>query len=710
MADDKIKNASDLDKSYQKLQEVNAKLLEEINKHVKTEEQLQEKSSTLKTIFESIQIGIVIINPETHRIVYANPAAVKLIRAPRDKIVGAECHKFICPAEKGKCPVTDLGQNVDNSERILITADWEERPIIKTVVHINIGGREHLLESFIDITERKLAEEALKKSTEDWNRTFDSISDLIFIQDNNFVILRANKAFCNALKSKPEDIIGKKCYELLHKTNSPWPNCPFEKTKRDQEAHTEEVDDKNIGIPLLVTTSPIFNEKGELIGSVHTAKDISEHKEAEKKLLESEQRIRLLLNSTGEAIYGIDLQGNCTFANPSCLKMLGYQNIEQLLGKNMHKLIHHSYPDGSPMPVEICRIYKAFRAGKGEHSDDEVLWKADGTSFPAEYWSYPQIIDGKVHGAVVTFTDITERKKSEEELAFKNAILSTQQETSIDGILVVDGKGKIISFNQRFIDMWGISPEIIESQSDELALQAVLKEVADPIPFLTKVRYLYEHYNDTSRDEILLNDGRTFDRYSAPMFGDKGKYYGRVWYFRDITDHKQAEEKLIELSLMDELTGLNNRRGFSILAAKQIKNADRYKHGLTLIYIDLDNMKWINDNLGHKEGDLALMDISNIFKKSFRSSDIIGRLGGDEFAGLVVDSRGTTSDMILTRMQESINELNSQKTRSYNLSISFGAISYDNENPCSLNELLERGDKAMYAHKQKKGVRRGEKN
>jgi diguanylate cyclase (GGDEF)-like protein/PAS domain S-box-containing protein len=130
----------------------------------------------------------------------------------------------------------------------------------------------------------------------------------------------------------------------------------------------------------------------------------------------AEEKERLLLDSTAEAIYGIDLQGNCTFANPSCARMLGYTTTEELLGKNMHNLIHHSYPDGSPMPVEICRIYKAFRVGEGFHVDDEVLWKKDGSSFPVEYWSYPQKVNEDVSGAVVTFIDITKRKLAEEKV------------------------------------------------------------------------------------------------------------------------------------------------------------------------------------------------------------------------------------------------------------------------------------------------------
>jgi PAS domain S-box-containing protein len=140
------------------------------------------------------------------------------------------------------------------------------------------------------------------------------------------------------------------------------------------------------------------------------------------KLKESERQVRLLLDSTAEAIYGLDLDGNCTFANQACLKLLGYKNVDELIGKNMHDLIHHTRPDGSSYPVEECNIYKAFKKGKGVHVDDEVLWRADGTSFPAEYWSYPIFHDDQVTGSVMTFLDITDRKQAENELKRAKAV------------------------------------------------------------------------------------------------------------------------------------------------------------------------------------------------------------------------------------------------------------------------------------------------
>ncbi|KKN37638.1 hypothetical protein LCGC14_0761530, partial [marine sediment metagenome] len=132
-------------------------------------------------------------------------------------------------------------------------------------------------------------------------------------------------------------------------------------------------------------------------------KEIAQRKRSEDALRESEKQTRLLLDSTAEAIYGLDTNGNCTFVNPGCLRLLGYKSTNDLIGKNMHALIHHSYPDGTPYPIKKCPIYQVFQKGAITHVDHEVLWRKDGSNFSAEYWSYPIIDDNQIKGAVVTF-------------------------------------------------------------------------------------------------------------------------------------------------------------------------------------------------------------------------------------------------------------------------------------------------------------------
>jgi len=167
-----------------------------------------------------------------------------------------------------------------------------------------------------------------------------------------------------------------------------------------------------------------FDGKDSIISVVHdvsarilvekTSKEINIELERRvarrtKQLIESEEQVKLLLESTAEAIYGLDTKGICTFCNPACVKTLGYQSEQDLIGKNMHALVHYKRLDGSDYPNNECKIFKSFRKGEESHVDDEVFWRADSTSFPVEYWSHPIRREGKIIGSVVTFFDISQR-------------------------------------------------------------------------------------------------------------------------------------------------------------------------------------------------------------------------------------------------------------------------------------------------------------
>ncbi len=169
-------------------------------------------------------------------------------------------------------------------------------------------------------------------------------------------------------------------------------------------------------VDVSVKFSPIIDGSNTIVGVSAIARDITPIVRARQEIAERQERIRLLLDSTAEAIYGVDLSGACTFCNAACARILGYESPAALIGKQMHPLIHHTKADGTPYPPEQSPIYEAMRRREGAHVEDEVLWRADGSSFPAEYWSHPIYRNHEVIGAVVTFLDISERRKAEVEI------------------------------------------------------------------------------------------------------------------------------------------------------------------------------------------------------------------------------------------------------------------------------------------------------
>jgi diguanylate cyclase (GGDEF)-like protein len=171
----------------------------------------------------------------------------------------------------------------------------------------------------------------------------------------------------------------------------------------------------------------------------------------------------------------------------------------------------------------------------------------------------------------------------------------------------------------------------------------------------------------------------------------------------EITERKKLEEQLHTASVTDELTGLLNRRGFLLFAKKQADVADRDKRSFSILYADLNEMKKINDEFGHKEGDQALIDFATILRKTFRASDIIARIGGDEFTVLITEPYSTAIETIVSRhLQDNLKTHNEETEKGYELSASIGVVHYDPEQACSVDELLARADELMYEQKQLK--------
>jgi PAS domain S-box-containing protein len=208
--------ATQVEERTTELVQANRRLHSEIAERKLAEETARRSEEHLQTVLDTVQAGILIIDIETHTILDANPAALQMIGAPKEKVIGAVCHRFICLAEQGHCPVTDLGLVVDNSERVLLTANGEARAILKTAAPVELGGRRCLIESFVDIAERKWAEEALRESEERYRALYEDNPSMYFTVDADGIVLSVNKFGAQQLGYTVEELVGQSVLQVFH--------------------------------------------------------------------------------------------------------------------------------------------------------------------------------------------------------------------------------------------------------------------------------------------------------------------------------------------------------------------------------------------------------------------------------------------------------------------------------------------------------------
>jgi len=425
-----------------------------------------------------------------------------------------------------------------------------------------------------------------------------------------------------------------------------------------------------------------------------------------ESLRESEEKFRKLALSAQDAIIMLDNEGNFFYSNEAFERIFGYSGKE-ILGKELHRFIaperyHEDYKKGF---ARFREIGEGPVIGK---TLEVVAVKKDGTEFPIELSISALQFKGKWI-SIGMVRDITKRKRAEEELKrlgyLKEVILFSVGE----GIFGLNVHGNHTFVNPAAAQMLGYTVDELMGRHSHTTWHY---KKSDGSSYPVEECPIYAAFKDgrvhyVTEEVFWRKDGTSFPvEYTSTPIKEDEKIIGAVVTFRDISERKHMEEELRALSLVDELTGLYNRRGFLTLVKQQTKIADRMEKKMLLIFADIDKMKFINDTLGHEEGDRALIDTANILRKSLRDLDIIARFGGDEFVALAMEASDEHAEIIYSRLQDNIKSHNEKEVRPYKISLSLGFACYVPGS--SIEELLVQADQLMYEDKQKKRVKSDE--
>jgi len=487
---------------------------------------------TLQAIFEGVETGIFIIDPENHRIVDANPVALSVTGTSRAEMVGAVCHQFVCPAEKGRCPVTDLGQTVDNSERILLTSKGERRSIIKTVRPIKMSGRSYLLESFLDITARKHAERELEERTSYLHALIEASPLGTAVLDKDERIRMLNSAFEQLFLYSREAAVGQVLQELIvpdedqasgkEMTRECLSGKSVKVEGRRRRSDNTLIDVEIYGVPLV--------KGAEVDGILVVYRDITQEKGIEAELRSSENRFRTAFEDAPYGMCITSLDGHFLHANIALCRMLGYSAPELLAGAwqqithpddlERSRQIAIQFSKGAETTLELEKRYL--------HKQGNIVWAHLKISLVKD-------IRGEASHYITQIEDITLRKQADEAKAFLVSLVESSQ----DAIVGTSPGGVIMSWNRGATELYGyIEEEVIGKPLSILVPDDLLSEILDKIRAGGKISGFetFQTRKDGTQVDVSLA--------ISPVFDASGKVSGLASTARDITRWKQAEQAL----------------------------------------------------------------------------------------------------------------------------------------------------------------------
>lgn len=657
----------------------------------------------VQTILDTIPRQIVIVN-NNYSIIMANSEWKQFVNEvlgiPGDSLQ----HNIIELCEKGGCLYDETKSRFSDAIRAILSGR-QSLISFESKIYNNentcwfqfnffgytLNGIKSCVIMFTDITDHKAYQEIIQQQRDTFQKYLDISPFMIVLVNPEGKITLVNNKACEILGYTSEELLGKDWFAtcLPHDVADDVKITFIELMKgniKPVEFYENPIVTKSGELKLIAWHNTIIRDaNGTILASMSSGEDITQKKQMEIELLKSSTHLKAIVKAFPDIYLIIDKDGNILDYQYGEGKIL-YATREETLGKNFHDV----------MPMHIATLYASA-------VDDAI---STNTMQSIEYtiqvgdesrWREARLVPIMANHVMAVIRDVTQRKHAElavieSEKRYRNLVQRIPA-----AIIEMNIQGDIIFINDYF-------EKITEFTLSDLKGTHWFRSMIHPQEDKRKIRQFIEQIQqgDVTNFEIHILNKQGEDAYltitTSNIYNEVGKLERIVCIATDVTPIIAMRENLREMALKDELTGLYNRRGFMMLAEQQMKINKRNELGIAIFYIDMDNMKLINDTFGHHEGDKALIDAASIIRLCFRDADIIGRMGGDEFAILAIGCNKHDIKMMQNRLIENINEFNAKHLREYQLSLSIGSI-FISDSSTDIGDILVRADKTMYRNK-----------